>query len=344
MRILVSGVGSPGGPGILKELRKDSKLKILGIDASEMTAGSEFVNKFIKVPRGDDPLFIEATLDICKEEKVEFYIPLVTNELEPLSEHKAAFKEIGTNIICSENDAMKIVNNKANLHSYFKNEENLIPQFKIVKNAEEIDYSLKELGYPENEVVMRLSKGNGTRGFRIITNKRDKFNCLFYEKPSNTFLTKSELLEITINKSLPELIFSEFLPGIEVTVDSLISSGVVRTLFARTRNKISNGISVSGEFIDSHEIKDKVEKIASEIGGLYGPIGFQFKKDRINNFKLLEINPRLQGASVATKGLGVNFPLEVLRMATDKKFFKPKESGVEVGFTRYWDEIFYEIK
>ena len=101
------------------------------------------------------------------------------------------------------------------------------------------------------------------------------------------------------------------------------------------------GISVAGHFINSDSLIEQVSIIANSIPGLYGPIGFQFKKSINGTFSLLESNPRLQGTSVAAAGLNYNYPYQAVKLCTEGICDIPNKTS-NVGFIRIYDEIFYE--
>ena len=137
------------------------------------------------------------------------------------------------------------------------------------------------------------------------------------------------------------ILVSEYLPGDEFTIDTIVNDNCIIDCLIRTRTKINNGISTAGSFIDNDEIYDYIKKIVSKIPGLYGPIGFQVKKSVENKFLLLESNPRLQGTSVAALGLNVNLPLRAVNQVLGIKSEKiSKHSGV--SFARYYQEAFYD--
>ena len=75
---------------------------------------------------------------------------------------------------------------------------------------------------------------------------------------------------------------------------------------------------------------------------LNGPIGFQFKRDENGDFKLLEINPRIQGSSVTAMALDINLPLLALKIMLDKTYTPSVIQTSGKGFFRFYDEIFYE--
>ena len=72
------------------------------------------------------------------------------------------------------------------------------------------------------------------------------------------------------------------------------------------------------------------------------------KKHKSDNFadakylysKILEINPRIQGTSVAALGIGVNLPKLAVETFTQKKVNIP-EIKWDVEFIRYYNELFF---
>ena len=133
----------------------------------------------------------------------------------------------------------------------------------------------------------------------------------------------------------------EYLPGEELTVDTICRNGDAIIVLIRTRDKINNGISQAGRFIENEEIVESVKKIVWKLK-LDGPIGFQYKKSTDNRYKLLEINPRIQGTSVASLGLNINLPGIALGLQNTSDLQEIKKlSGV--GFMRFYDEVFFDF-
>ena len=61
------------------------------------------------------------------------------------------------------------------------------------------------------------------------------------------------------------------------------------------------------------------------------------KKDKLDQFRLVEINPRLGGGTIFTTLAGANFPKMILDLAEGKKINPPKIS--EITVFRYFEEI-----
>ncbi|NJN33265.1 MAG: ATP-grasp domain-containing protein [Saprospiraceae bacterium] len=106
----------------------------------------------------------------------------------------------------------------------------------------------------------------------------------------------------------PELLVSEVLTGEEFTVDTIVNKGKPILILPRLRSKMNGGISIEGQFIENQEIIQYAHQILSSLS-LHGAIGLQVKRAADGRFKILEINPRIQGTSVAALGIGINLPL-----------------------------------
>ena len=188
---------------------------------------------------------------------------------------------------------------------------------------------------------MKPSNSNGSRGIRIIDDSIDSASLLFDEKPGSLKTNYGILKPDLEHASLPELVLSEYLPGDDITVDTVVESGRVLLELHRTRRNIRSGISVAGQFVNEPDISKQVEKIISSLPNLRGPIGLQFKQAVDGTFKLLEINPRLQGTTVAALGININIPKLCVDLFTTGKL-EINYQPLEKSFTRYYQEVFYD--
>lgn len=341
INILTTGAGSPGGPGILEAIKADQRVRLYTADANPRASGRFFADSFEQIPRAEEIEFVPKLVEVCDRLKINVLLPLVTKELLKLSQNKRKFKDIGTEVIVSSFESLSIINNKCRLYRHLKKNNIPVPKFSMAQTFEDFKRAVNLLGYPESAVVMKPCVGNGSRGIRIMDTKRDQFEMLFNQKPDSLFTTLEEISRIVFQHQMPCVLLSEYLPGDEVTVDTIIEKGTVQDLFIRTRETINNGISTSGHFIESKDISDYVNTIVNSIPGLLGPVGFQLKKNIDGDYRILESNPRLQGTSIAAMGLGVNLPLKAVYASVgDRHLVSPRRSGI--GFVRYYREIFYE--
>lgn len=114
-----------------------------------------------------------------------------------------------------------------------------------------------------------------------------------------------ELLNATV-----EYVFSEYLPGLELTVDCLSDTdGRLRNIAPRERCRVKSGISVRTRPFDADaSIMGISERIAQRLQ-LKGAWFFQLRQDVRGRWKLLEIAPRIAGSMGLSRHLGINYPL-----------------------------------
>jgi carbamoyl-phosphate synthase large subunit len=338
----MTGGGAPGGAGIIRCLQADKRF-VLHVGDAHQTATGRFLNdRFVELPKASEAHFIDFVLDYCLKNEIKIIFPLVTMELFRFSTSIELFNKNDIKVIVSEKYSLDIANNKSRLYEHLTAHNILTPQYKVVSagNFDEFLHAFDALGFPEKPIAVKPSVSNGSRGVRLVDNSVDKFDLLFNHKPSSLYCTFDELAEILRGRDFPELLISEVLPGEEFTIDTIVNAdGKADIILPRLRTKMLGGISVEGQFIENQEIIHYCEQIIGSLK-LFGPIGIQVKRAADGRFKILEINPRIQGTSVAAMGLGINLPLWAVREALGETVEIPK---IEWGkrFARYWNEVYF---
>jgi len=342
MKILMTGAGAPGGPGIIKAIKYDSSIDLHVCDANPQASG-RFLSPdtFHLVPHSSDDNFISRVIDICLQNNINYIFPLVTSELPKFSLHKKLFITNGIYPIVSSISDLNIANDKGKLYQHLIDNGIAVPDFRVVSCLDEFISAIHHLNYPNSPVVMKPCIGNGSRGVRVINENINHFDLLFNYKPSSLVANLNDLISAMSNQKLPKLVVSEFLPGPELTIDSIVKGGCVLDLLIRRRSTINSGISVSGTFIINNDVEKYICDIVKTLPGLEGPIGFQVKQSSSGEYRLLECNPRIQGTSVSALGLGVNLPLRSIYNAAGEKSV-PLVQRDGVSFCRYYSEVFYD--
>lgn len=335
----MTGAGAPGGPGIIRAIKMDPSVELVVCDVNPFASGRFLNEKFERVLPASDINFIPDIIRICNKYGINVIFPLVTSELFILSQYKSYFLEKGISVIVSDFESLEIANDKSALYNHLFKLDIKVPYFKVVNNLDALIRAFASLGYPQNPICIKPSISNGSRGVRIIDNSIDEFDLLFNHKPNSLYIPYDRLIEILKNKDIPELLVSEVLPGDEYTIDTIVSNGTVKIVLPRRRSRMNGGISVAGCFENNLEIIEYCTKIL-ECLNLDGPIGLQVKKSITGEFKLLEINPRIQGTSVASLGMGVNLPLISIYNSCGLKYKIPSLKW-GTSFVRYYNEVFY---
>jgi len=255
--LLMTGAGAPGAPGILRCYRNNGerKIRVIGADMKERVPTICALDAFYSVPKATSPAFCEELLSIAKKEQVRVIQPLVTKELEVLAEHRKMFEAEGIRICCTEGENLAVANDKGRLFAYMESNGMVVPKFHIVHTVEEFEKACHALGYPRNPVCFKPTVGNGSRGFRIIDDKKDLAKLLFEEKPNSTYITMAQTLQIFRQMTaIPELLVMEFLPGEEYSVDVLADHGKTLVAIPRKRLQMNGGISVNCIVENNQEI------------------------------------------------------------------------------------------
>ncbi len=341
INVLMTGAGAPGAAGIIKCLLQDPDINLLICDANPNASGKHIHQNFKQIPKANAPDFISQLKSIAVAEHIQVIMPLVTNELFHFAANKIEFEKYGIKVLVSDYLALQIANNKGRLYTELNKKGIKVPHFHVVNNIAEFEKAVVDLNYPQKDICFKPCVSNGSRGFRIISEQVNEYHLLFNEKPNNTFISLSKIRSILKDNPFPELLVSEYLPGPEYSVDCLCKEGKAIVIVPRIRTKMKEGISVEGEFIENKSIINYCEKII-EVLQLTGNIGIQVKESEEGEFKLLEINPRVQGTIVAGLGAGINLPLLAVKQAMNREI-NPNELKVKWGtkFVRFFTEAYY---
>lgn len=337
----MTGGGAPGAAGILKCLQQDSNIELIVADANPDSVGKYLNPVFEIIPKATDAGFISAIEHLCQKHKIDVVLPLVTRELFPLSQHKIAFAQKGIKIVVSDYEQLNVANDKGKLYQKLQENDILTPQFVIVNTTDELKAAVQHLGYPQKTVCFKPCVSNGMRGFRVIDDNKDEFDLLFNYKPTSEYIKLDKAIEILSGRPFPALLVSEYLPGEEYTIDCLAQNGKCLLAIPRLRKKMVQGISVAGVIENNQEIINYCRQII-ECCNLHGPIGVQVKRADDGTFKILEINPRVQGTTVALLGAGVNLPLLAVWQEMGETI-NPNTINIKWGtqFTRHWTEVYH---
>lgn len=345
LTVLVTGAGAPGAPGIIKSLRlvKERRIRIVGVDISTESSGFAMVDKWYLGERAESEDFMPRIKEICKREGVDVVIPLVTNELMKFAKSALDFERIGTKVLVSSPEGLRIANNKYLLMQACRENDLPTPKFCRVQSWDELERATHDFGYPEIPVCFKPPVSRGLRGFRILREDIDRLELLMNYKPMDVFTTLTDVRRVLENaEPFPELLVMEFLPGKEYSVDVLARRGEVLIVIPRLRQKIKMGISFVGITENNEEIVKSSSKIVSLLG-LHGNIGLQFREDAGGTPKIIESNPRVQGTIVLCTAAGVNMVYNAVKMALNEEVVERQEEvrwGVRM--VRYWDEVYFE--
>jgi carbamoyl-phosphate synthase large subunit len=303
--VLIPGAAAPAGINAIKSLRiAGYKGKIVATDSSYLSAGF-FMSDFNEViPEADDRLFVERLFEIIRRRKVQVLMPTSGFDIYPYSENRERLLEMGVHAIVSDRKSLEICRDKMQTYQYLRHD------FSVPKTTDEPG------DVDQFPIIAKPRFGKGSRGIIKIDDESD----LKY-----------------ISSKMTDLIYQEFLPGTEYTID-VLSDLNEKPLIAVPRIRIQTkaGISTKGKIVRDIELEENCLKIARCIR-IRGPCCIQMKESSDGTLKLVEVNPRMGGGTIFATLAGINFPSLLLDLIEDKEIVIPKIS--EVTIIRYFEEI-----
>ena len=315
IRVLLTGIGCPGGVSIIQSLKVDPNIEIIGTDMREDVPTKHLVKKFYQVPPGRHVSYIGEILGIGRKELIDVILPCATFELDALSRYKKSFQNYGCEVCVSDYNNQVIANDRHLMSEVFRGKP-FIPEFATPKNWDQMLYDLAVLGWPEKKVVIKPFVSHGSIGLRIVDNNVDIYDQYRNQKPYSININIDQLEEIFKGREFDDILLQEYLPGQEWEVDLLLDP--------ISHKVIAGGLREQGDVIMSASEKavlvfrDDVYQIAKEMAEtlkLSYTINSSIKLAEDGTPKVTEINPRLGAGMFLPISGGLNFPLLSVYMA-----------------------------
>ena len=302
--VLITACGNVYMPGTTASIRNNGerKIRLIGADMNHDDTILQMVDQYYTVPRGDDPAYAEALLEICKKEHVDVVIPIMSAELENLAKNAEKFAEAGVALAISNMESLKIANNKLALFEYMQTNNIPVPRFWPVNTVADVDPAIEHIGLP---VVFKTTEGSGSRGMRIIDPGKSRFDILFHEKPTSAYVTLQDFKDTLQEGDMPNMLAMEYLPGHEYTVDMLCENGKVLYALCRRGLNVQTSIILDGIVEDKPEIIQLCSQVAEKLK-LTGNIGFDVKERADGTPVIMECNPRATAGVAEFTASGVN--------------------------------------
>jgi carbamoyl-phosphate synthase large subunit len=303
--ILVPGAAAPAGINAIKSLKMGGfRGKIVATDSSYLSPGFFMCDVNEVIPEAENHFFIDRLIDIVSKHHVNMLLPTSGFDIYPYSEFREQLLKSGAYPVVSDKDSLVTCRDKMLTF------ERLSRKFDLpftTTDPSEIN------SFP---IVAKPRYGKGSRDIMILNDSDD----VRY-----------------VTSKMMDLIFQEYLPGTEYTID-VLSNLEKKALLAVPRIRIQTkaGISTKGRIIRNKKLESDSKQIADFIG-IRGPCCIQMKEDANGTMKLVEINPRMGGGTIFTTLAGANFPIMLIDMLENKKVHIPEIQ--EITVIRYYEEI-----
>jgi carbamoyl-phosphate synthase large subunit len=305
--VIVPGAAGPAGINTIKSLKMARfEGKIIATDSSQLSAGFFMASAYVVMPKviDEEDYYMAKLEQVINNHHVQVLMPSSGYDIYAYSKYRKQIEELGANPIVSDLDCIEMCHDK--ILTFQKLDGKFDLPF-TTTNPDKIN---------EFPVIAKPRREKGGNDMVIIENEDD----LRYV--SSKFLN---------------MIYQEYLPGIEYTVDVLCHLEK-KPLVAvpRIRLDTKGGISTKGKVIHDDDIEETCMAVA-DFMGIRGPCCIQMKGSKDHSLKLVEVNPRMGGGTIFATLAGVNLPALVLDMVRGKEIVQPSFS--EITVIRYFEEI-----
>ncbi len=341
--VLATSAGNDGFPAVLDALKANGErnIRVLGVDSDEAAAGIRICDKGWTVPsRIAAKELLDQLLSIARAEQVDVLYPLSTEDQEFFALHRSAFESVGIKVVTSSLEALRVSNDKLALLRRATEAGVPCPVFVELTDVSELDALVQHLGFPAQPCVIKLNRGTGSRGVKIIDANIDPTERLFDRMNHRVGLddVKAGLCHPSM---LPPLHLCEYLPGREYSVDVLCNNGKTISSVVRDRKSTLFGMATHAIVVDLPVIDQHARSIV-EACGLSYVVNVQFRCREDGTPCLLEINPRIPGTIALSTAAGINMPYLAVKLVLDEPIGPLQKPVFGTQLARYWSTISWE--
>lgn len=310
MKILFTSVGRR--VELMQAFRKAADelkvpLKIIGADITDSAPALYFCDEIRIVPRIEDEKYIPALLDICEKESIDCLIPTIDTDLLLLAENKNRFEAVGTKVLISAVDKVKLCRDKNFTADYFHSLGLKSPQ--PVNSVEKYEAKLKE----------------GEVSFPAFIKPRDGSSSIDAYKVENL-----QDLKVYAEK-VGDYIIQPYISGREYTIDIFCDyEGNPVYITPRERLAVRAGEVLKTRIIQDETMITGMQTLIKDFKPC-GQITVQLiREEATGDDYYIEINPRFGGGAPLSIKAGADSAKAVIRMLNGEKL-KYVEKAVKDG-------------
>lgn len=264
-------------------------LEIFGADMTDTAPALQFCDHTVIVPRIKDASYIPTLLENCEKYKINALIPTIDTDLLLLSQSKDQFEKIGTAVIVSDEDKIKICRDKRLTSAYFVSVGLAAP-------------------LPVDDYKAY------TGGFPAFIKPKDGSSSIFAYKVESEDELQSKAKEV------PDYIIQPFIGGTEYTVDIFCDfAGNPVYITPRIRLAVRAGEVLKTEIVQDETIIAEMQQLLAD----YKPCGAitvqLIRQAETGKDYYIEINPRFGGGAPLTMKAGADSAKAMLKLLAGEK-------------------------
>lgn len=285
--------------------------KVIATDMQLTAPAIQVADVKIQVPAVYDPKYIDITLNICKEQKIDALISLNDLELPILAENKAKFEALGVTVIVSDPEVIDIAFDKYKTAQWVESIGLNAPKTYVTLASAKEALAKGEIAFP---LFMKPRWGSGSIGLETIDDMEelDIYYHLLMKKIKKTILATASVGDeyIMIQEKLTG---NEF--GLDVMND-LDGNNVavsVKQKLAMRAGETDKAITV-----DLPEVREMGATIGRNLKHI-GNLDVDIMQRANGDYCVLELNPRFGGGYPFSYEAGANMPKAILQWLKGEK-------------------------
>ena len=265
----------------------------------------------LQVPAVYAPDYIDITLNICKEHKIDALMSLNDLELPILAENKARFAEIGVKVVVSDPNVIDIAFDKYKTAQWIESIGLKSPKTYVrLADAKEA-LEKGKLSFP---IFMKPRWGSGSIGLESIADmaELDIYYHLLMKKIKDTILATASVGDEYI-------IIQEKLTGDEFGLD-VMNDLHGNNVAVSVKQKLAMRAGETDKAItrDLPEVREIGRKIGTELKHI-GNLDVDVMQNAKGEYCVLELNPRFGGGFPFSYEAGVNMPKAIMEWVKGKE-------------------------
>ena len=286
--------------------------KIVATDMQLSAPALQVADVKIQVPAVYDPEYVNITLRICEEQKIDALFSLNDLELPILAENKARFEAIGVKVVVSDPKVIDIAFDKYKTAQWVESLGLTAP--KTYVRLEDCKKALAEgeIAFP---LFMKPRWGSGSIGLESIADMEelDIYYGLLMKKIKKTILATASVGDeyIMIQEKLTG---SEF--GLDIMNDL---DGKNVGVSVKQKLAMRSGETDKAVTVDLPEVRGMGRKIGEALGHI-GNLDVDIMQRADGTYCVLELNPRFGGGFPFSYEAGVNFPKALIQMIKGEEY------------------------
>ena len=285
--------------------------KVVATDMQLSAPALQVADVKLQVPAVYDPKYVDITLQICKEQKIDVLLSLNDLELPILAENKAKFEAEGVKVIVSDPSVIDIAFDKYKTAQWVESLGLKSP--KTFVRLEDAKHALEtgELHFP---LFMKPRWGSGSIGLESIADMEelDIYYHLLMKNIKKTILA-------TASVGNEYIMIQEKLTGNEFGLDVMNDlEGNNIAVSVKQKLAMRAGETDKAVTVDLPEVREIGHKIGTALKHI-GNLDVDVMQNEKGEYCVLELNPRFGGGFPFSYEAGVNLPKAIIEWVKGNK-------------------------